>query len=61
MYNEEKCPNCDSGDYEIMNCEDDYPDDNHYCREWYCECGNCHSEFIITETYKLESVEVSAN
>lgn len=60
MFVEEKCPNCGSTDYEIQDDTENFQDD--YCsREWYCECCNCKSEFVITYIYELKSIEVSAS
>ena len=60
MFSEEKCPSCNSGDYEVQDYEEDYQDD-YFSRDWYCKCGNCKSLFTITYLYKLTSVEVSAS
>ena len=60
MFSEEKCPSCNSGDYEVQDYEEDYQDD-YFSREWYCKCDNCKSLFTITYLYKLTSVEVSAS
>ena len=58
MFDEERCPNCDSGDYEVQDYEENYWDEG-FTREWACKCSNCKSNFIITYYYELKKVEVS--
>lgn len=58
MFSEEKCPYCDSGDYDVQNYTEDFWDDG-ITREWDCQCSNCKSNFTITYYYELIKVEVS--
>ena len=60
MFSEEKCPYCDSGDYEVQNYEEGSWDDGIF-REWDCQCSNCKFHFTITYYYELIKVEVSAS
>lgn len=57
MFNEEKCPTCGSGDYEILDFFEDATDSG-YMREWNCECTKCHDDFNITYYYTLTKVQV---
>lgn len=58
MFNDEKCPYCNSGDYEVQDYMEDYWDDN-FTREWQCKCSDCKSDFTITYYYELKKAEVS--
>lgn len=58
MFNEEKCPYCDSGDYEVQNYEEHW-EDKSLTLEWDCQCSNCKSNFTISYYYELKKVEVS--
>lgn len=57
MFNEEKCPKCSSGDYEVLDFFEDGTDSG-YMREWYCACSNCHERFTITYYYTLSQIIV---
>jgi len=57
MFDEERCPYCECGDYDVDDYEEDYQDD-YFTREWICTCTNCKASFVITYLYKLKSVEV---
>ena len=60
MFDEEKCPYCDSGDYDVR----DYAEEGWgegFTRSWDCQCSNCKCDFIITYYYELATVEVSVS
>lgn len=60
MFSEEKCPSCDSGDYEVQDYAEYYWDKD-FTRVWDCQCSNCKSNFTITYYYGLKEVEVSVS
>lgn len=57
---DEKCPNCNSDDYEVENYWDDFDEDGG-ARTWDCICSSCHKRFTIMYEYKCieKIVEVS--
>lgn len=57
MFNEEKCPYCDSNDYEILDYFEDGTDTG-FMRNWSCNCQNCHKKFEITYYYTLSQILV---
>ena len=57
MFNEEKCPDCGSEDYDISEYWDDFDEDGGI-RVWKCVCPKCHKNFIITYEYKCTEVTV---
>ena len=57
MFKEEKCHNCGSNDYEVLDFFEDATD-NGYEREWICQCNKCRDNFYINYVYTLTKVQV---
>ena len=56
MYVEEKCPVCNSEDYEIEDYGDSFDIDGGE-QWWQCKCNNGHS-FSIHRYYELTNVTI---
>ena len=53
MLNNERCPYCESDNFDAVDCYQDYFDESEIKYEWQCECSECKKTFYITKWYKL--------
>lgn len=53
MMNEDRCPYCESDNYDTVDFNQDYFDESEISYEWQCECNECKKTFYITKWYKL--------
>lgn len=53
MTNEERCPYCESDDFDTVDYNQNYADESEISYEWQCECSKCKKTFYITKWYKL--------
>ncbi len=55
---EERCPYCHSDEYDTVDFDQDYFDENEVSFFWSCECSRCKNTFYITKWYKLIDTSV---
>lgn len=58
MLNEERCPYCESDDFDMVDCNEDYFDGSKISYEWQCKCHECKKTFYITKWYKLVEIVI---
>lgn len=58
MMNEDRCPYCESDDFNAVDFNSDYFDLSKISLEWPCECRECKKTFYITKWYKLTETAI---
>ncbi len=55
---DERCPYCNSDDYDTMDFDQDYFDESEISYFWSCKCLKCKKTFYITKWYKIVDTSV---